>query len=212
MATITTIKQYDFCEDIFKKILSYTGYKKAMPTIGKRLLKADIQKIFNRRRSSPYRADINLHHCPYNRRYMSPYKEDVNLIYSLRMVMSYQQLQYERTECGKNALVNYEESLRQAELTQPQDAYFSPYVWWYNDGLLMWNYIMRRLNGFHNYEGFKITHLKEIIEAGKDSVSKQKKIQSKIDYNNKRREIVVCECGKSLSRGALSRHKKKCSI
>jgi len=200
MATITTIKQYDFCEDIFKKILSYTGYKKAMPTIGKRLLNADIQKIFNR------------FHFRCNTRLMSCYKADVNLIYSLRMVMSYEQLQYERTYCGRNALRNYEENLKQAELTQPQDTPISLYGWWYNDGLLMWNYIMRQLNRwFYNY-GPKITHLKEIIEAGQNSASKHKKIQSKIDNNNKRREIVVCECGKSLSRGALSRHKKKCSI
>jgi hypothetical protein len=201
MATITTIKQYDFCEDIFKKIISYTGYKKAMPTIGKRLLNADIQKIFNK---FIYRQ---------NTKTMSDYKADVNLIYSLRMVMSYEQLQYERTKCGKNALVNYQENLRQVELTQPQDTPISLYGWWYNDGLLMWNYITRTLwnRWFCNY-GPKITHLKEIIEAGKNSASKHKKIQSKIDYNKKRREIVVCECGKSLSRGALSRHKNKCSI
>jgi len=199
MAIITTIKHYEFCDDIFKHILSYTGYKKPMTTIGKRLLTDEYQEIFNQ------------NHRLINRRIMESDKADVKLIYRLRMLVSYEQFQFERTALAKLAMENYKDHLDTFGVVNGVHLG----GWFHNIGMSNWHHIMRMLGGCWDWfwrdgdDVYKSAHLNQICDAGK----KSSKHYIKLEQKAKRREVVSCECcGKMLTRGSLSRHTKKCSV
>ena len=201
MATITTTKHYEFCDDIFKNILSYTGYAKPMKTIGKRLLSKEIQEIFN------------WHHRVVNLRIIESAKADVTLVYRLRMLVSYEQLEFERSDIGKVALKNHEDYLDTFGVVNCVHMG----GWFRYSGLEMWRHIMsllRRWNWCHcDGDVYKLAHLTQICDAGKKSSKHHKNIEQQHIKNAKRREIVACEaCGKTLTRGSLTRHMKKCSV
>jgi hypothetical protein len=201
MAIITTIKNYEFCDDIFKHILSYTGYKKPMTTIGKRLLTDEFQEIFNQ------------HHRVVNQRIMESDKADVKLIYRLRMFVSYEQLQFEQTAIGKVAMKNYKDYLDTFGVVNCVHLG----GWFHHSGVCMWNYILRMLRGWDWYwrdgDAYKSAHLTQICDAGKTSSKHHIKLEKQSIRNAKRREVVSCECcGKMLTRGSLTRHTKKCSV
>jgi hypothetical protein len=208
MATITIIKKYEFCDDIFKNILSYIK-PKPMTTIGKRLLTPEFQEIFNQ-----YRRIYNL-------RLMESDKADAKVIYRLRMLVSYEQFQFERTALAETALKNHEDYLE--TLGYVNGVYMRG---WFLNTLPDWRsvmYVMRcdklsftmlnKLRHCKTGKDFKQNHLYDICDAGKKSSKHHNKLEQKRIKNAKRREIVSCECcGKMLTRGSLSRHTKKCSV
>ncbi len=203
MAIITTIKKYEFCDDIFKNIISYTGYKKPMTTIGKRLMTDEFQEIFNQ------------HHRVVNRRIMESDKADVKLIYRLRMLVSYEQFEFERTAIAKVAMKNYKDYLDTFGVVNCVHLG----GWFQHSGMSMWHYVMRMLSNCWDWfwrdgdDVYKLAHLTQICDAGKTSSKHHKKLEQQSIKNAKRREIVSCECcGKMLTRGSLSRHMKKCSV
>jgi hypothetical protein len=154
-----------------------------MPTIGKRLLSPEIQKIFN----CYWRCN--------NMKLMTHEKSLVKLIYNLRMVVSSEQFEYEKTFNGSIALDNYKVSLKQ----------YATYCWFINDGLGVWRYVLSKLNGSRYSNYYKSHHLNEIVAAGKCST----KHHLKLENNRLKRLIVSCDCcDKKLTVGALCRHKK----
>ena len=202
MATITEIisitKQYAFCDEIKKNILSFIPKPKPMKSIGEWLLSYEFQEIFNQ------------HHRVINTKLMTWDKADVKLIYRLRMLVSLEQFQFERTELAHNAMEKYKNKLR----AQGVVSAFSMYGWFMSDGLSMWLYVLKCCddgNLWSGHRGTKITHLKQIQNAGEKSSKHQKKLQQIKIKNEKRREIVSCECcHKLMCRSSLSRHSKKC--
>jgi hypothetical protein len=199
MATITIIKHYEFCDDIFKHILSYTGFKKPMATIGKRMMTDEFQEIFwqNNRLI--------------NRRIMDNDKADVKLIYRLRLLVSYEQFQFERTAIAKVAMNKYKDHLDTFGVVNG----IHIGGWFHHIGVSNWYYVMRMLSNCWDWyfrDGdvvYKSAHLNQICDAGK----KSSKHHIKLEQKSKRREIVSCECcSKMLTRGSLSRHTKKCSV
>jgi hypothetical protein len=210
MATITIIKNYEFCQDIFKHILSYTGYKKPMATIGKRLLSKEFQEIFNK----------NNRAC--NGRHIQSDKADATMIYRLRMLVSYEQFQFERTALAKLAMENYRDYLETLGVVNG----VCIVGWFHNIAMTNWRGVMWLLRGdktppsvrwgrryYDDDEEFKQNHLYDICDAGKKSSKHYIKLEQQSIKNAKRREVVSCECcSKMLTRGSLPRHMKKCSV
>ena len=198
MATITIIKHYEFCDDIFKHILSYTGYKKPMATIGKRLMSSEFQEIFHQN----YRL--------INRRRIETEKADVTMIYRLRMIVSYEQWEFERTGIAKVAMKNYKDHLDTFGVVNGVHLGGM----FHNIAMSMWHYILRMLSNcwdwwWRNDDMYKSAHLNQICVAGK----KSSRHHIKLEQKSKRSEVVSCECcSKMLTRGSLPRHMKKCSV
>ena len=172
-----------------------------MATIGKRLLSKEFQEIFNK----------NNRAC--NGRHIQSDKADATMIYRLRMLVSYEQFQFERTAIAKVAMKNYKAYLDTFGIVNG----IHVGGWFHHIGMTNWDEVLRMLGGYWYWrdgdDAYKSSHLNQICDAGKKSSKHHIKLEKQSIRNAKRREVVSCECcGKMLTHGSLTRHTKKCSV
>ena len=193
-AIITTIKQYEFCDDIKKNILSYLCPKKM------RLINPINSKFF-----WEWRGFDRFHYWEMG----DEFKGKVNtLCFQMNIMFGKEQLLFETSPLGLKMREKLKQRCRKYDLCdqiKKEGGWgFAPLKIQLHDE--SWNMPKEMLERFfHSKEKF----LKEIQVWGTRYVMRMNKREQRKRANEKRRERVCCElCGKSLSKNSISKHMK----
>ena len=196
-AIITTIKQYEFCDDIKKNILSYLCPKK-MKSINPNLRLFWKWNGFDRshywERCDNFKGKIN------------------TICYKMNIMFGKEQLLFETSPLGLKMREHLKQRCRKWDLgdqIKKEEGWgFAPRrIQLHDDCWKMPKEMLERF--FHSKEKF----LKEIQVWGTRYVMRMNKREQRKRANVKRRERVCCElCGKTLSKNSISKHMKNISL